>query len=61
MDLLGSSPIASKDASISHLAALSAFGSCGRVRACHPTIEYNSRSSGEASFWSLTQFVRAPR
>ena len=41
-------------------ATLRALGSCGKVSACHPTIEYMSWSSGAASRCSFTQFNRAP-
>lgn len=46
---------------MSRRAALNAFGSCGNVRACQPTMEYMSWSSGAASRCSFTQFNRAPR
>lgn len=61
MDLLGSRPMASNTASISLRAALSSFGSCGSVNACHPTIEKMSLSSGFALRCSFTQFNSAPR
>lgn len=61
IDRFGSRPTARRTASMSRRAALNAFGSCGNVRACQPTMEYMSWSSGAASRCSFTQFNRAPR
>lgn len=61
IDLLGSIPTARIVASISHREADSSFAFWGNVKACQPTIEKMSLSSSPASFWSCTQFERAPK